>query len=298
MTSPATHEDFSGEVVRWGQAPLTFELRSSDVTLLRRAATIFRPWQCSSSREVVCSWTAEPIWHASRQVWEIRSSQSEEIRHRDQRSQALLAIEFLAIQTLLEHPQCLLSLHGALVAKQGRGVLIVGRGESGKSTLACALWQSGWSLLCDDATLVDIAHGVAYPTPRRVSLRSPSRTLLGEALWTRISQTPSCDYTTEGCVFHPDEVDNSERLPSVPLVAVLFLGRSGSTVAAAACQRVAPAHALLALAPYSSYIRRYEMWETIRRLRPLVMTLPVYDLGRGALPDMILSLESVLSEVA
>lgn len=298
MASPSTCEDLTCGVVRWGQAPLTFELHSIDATLLGRAATVFRPWSCLSPSEIVCSWTAEPTWHDGRQAWKIHSSTHSDIILKDQRSQALLTIEFLAIQALLEHPQCLLSFHGALVAKQGRGVLIVGRGEAGKSTLACALWQSGWSLLCDDATLVDMTQGVAYPTPRRVSLRSPSRTLLGDALWTRISQTPSYDQTAEGCVFHPGDIDGRERCSVVPLVAVLFLGRSGSTVAAAACRRVEPAHALLALAPYTSYIRRYDLWETMRRLQPAVMTLPVYDLARGPLPDMILSIESVLSEVA
>jgi hypothetical protein len=284
------------DVVRWGQSPLTFELRSSDTVLLERAAVIFRPWQCFQSTQAVYSWTVEPTWRGGRQGWEIRSSVSTEVLYKEQCDQALLSVEFYAVQTLLEHPQCPLSLHGALVAKEGKGVLIVGRGEAGKSTLACALWQNGWSLLCDDAMLIDTDQRRAYPTPRRVSLRSPSRALLGEALWTRISQTLSYDQTTEGCVFHPCELDGQERQPVVPLVSVLFLGRSGSTVTAAACHRVEPAHALLSLAPYANFIRRYDLWETMRRLQPVVMTLPVYDLGRGPLPEMIKSVEAVLSE--
>lgn len=296
MATLSTPKDLTPEVVRWGQPPLIFELRSSDACLIEKACIIFRPWQCVDPHQAVCSWAVEPTWRDNLHTWEIRSSVNPEIIYKEQRTQALLTIEFLAIQTLLEHPQCLLSFHGALVAKEGKGVLILGRGEAGKSTLACALWQNGWTLFCDDATLIDTDQRRAYPTPRRVSLRSPSRALLGEALWARLSQTPSYDQTAEGCVFHPRELDARPQQSSVPIVAVLFLGRNGSTVDAAAYRRVEPAHALLSLAPYANLIRRYDLWETMRRLQPLVTTLPVYDLGRGPLPEMIKSVEAVLSE--
>ena len=45
-----------------------------------------------------------------------------------------------------------------------------------------------------------------------------------------------------------------------------------------------PAYALLALLPYTNL--REQPGSAIRRLHPLVETVPLYDLARGSLPAM------------
>jgi hypothetical protein len=50
--------------------------------------------------------------------------------------------------------------------------------------------------------------------------------------------------------------------------------------------------------PYSNVARLYDFGEAIRRMRPLAEAIPVYDLGRGPLLDMLKSVETVFEEVA
>lgn len=178
-------------------------------------------------------------------------------------------------------------LHGALVSKNGRGVMILGAAEAGKSTLACALWQSGWSLLCDDMTLVEVARCMAYPVPRRVSLRHASRPLLAESLVTGILSTPSCSSGSESSLFHPDEVDRQDRPSSTCLEAVFFLGRNGGAQGEGLLHPINPARALLALLPYSSRTYHLELGMALQLFKPLAEAIPSYDLLRGSLAEMV-----------
>jgi hypothetical protein len=231
-------------------------------------------------------------------TWEVQSDGSPEVAVTDTREIALRLVEYLAVQALCEAPEGPAILHGALVAKGGKGVVIVGHGGAGKSTLACALWQEGWELLCDDTTLVEIDRGVARPTPRRVSLRASSRDLLGEALWASIPTTPSYEPTGEGWLFHPAEVDGKARPEAIKLAALILLARPGSAPGSGRWERLEPAHALLALLPYAQMIRRLDAGEVIRCLRPLAEAVPAYDLKRGALTDMVKALDCILEGVS
>jgi hypothetical protein len=207
---------------------------------------------------------------------------------------ALRLVEYLAVQALCEAPEGPPILHGALVAKGGKGVVILGHGGAGKSTLACALWQEGWELLCDDTTMVEIDCGMARPTPRRVSLRTSSRDLLGEALWASIPATPSYEPTGEGWLFHPTEVDGKARPEAIKLGALIFLARQGNAARPGRLQQLEPAHALLALLHHAHLIRRLDLGAAILCLKPLVEAVPAYDLRRGALGDMVESIDCTL----
>jgi len=60
-----------------------------------------------------------------------------------------------------------LPFHGALVEKEGRGIILAGPGGAGKST-CCARLPSSWRALCDDAVLVipGSSEGyLAHPMP-------------------------------------------------------------------------------------------------------------------------------------
>ena len=229
-----------------------------------------------------------------RGLWKIRTAgETPEIAGKTW-AQALVTVEFLAVQTLLDHPQCPLSFHSALVAKKNKNIMILGPNEAGKSTLACALWQQGWSLVGDDVTFVNGEAGSACSAPRRVSLRRPSRALLGEDLWRQIQATPSYHQTTEGCVFHPYEVDGQKVVGASQLAGIIFLARRGVMLEPAQWQRLDPARALLALLPYSNVVRTRDPGEALCRIQPLAATVPAYDLGRGPLPDMIGVVEHLL----
>ena len=157
---------------------------------------------------------------------------------------------------------------------------------AGKSTLATALWQRGYSLLGDDVAVVDITTRSAAPVPRRVSLRSTSRHLLGDGLWNRILDAEGTDLTDEGLVFHPDELDGVARTGSVRLVACVFLNRTGAIPTSGIAHHLSTGATALALLPYSNLIRRADTGEVIARLAPLAADVPGYDLARAPLDTM------------
>ena len=67
-----------------------------------------------------------------------------------------------------------LMLHGAVVEKNGCGIILPAPPGSGKSTLCAALVCRGWRLLSDELTLVRHADSILAPLPRPVSLKNAS----------------------------------------------------------------------------------------------------------------------------
>lgn len=67
----------------------------------------------------------------------------------------------------------LVELHASCVARDGRGLVLIGSSCSGKSTLALAFSQAGFRLLSDDRTFCSLKQGRlrAYGLPRPLKLR-------------------------------------------------------------------------------------------------------------------------------
>jgi hypothetical protein len=204
---------------------------------------------------------------------------------------AVSAVEYGAIAAIVE--SAVVIVHGALVAWDGLGVLLTGRGEAGKSTLACALWARGAALLGDDVVLLDPVSIQARPAPRRVSLRAASRGLLGDDLFARVMGGPSSVALTDTRLFHPDEIEPRPRPEAVRLAAMVFLSRRGGAADPARHDPIAPAHALLALLPYTNLRSSGSLGEAIRTLAPLADRVPAYDLGRGPLAEMAEAVEGL-----
>ena len=72
------------------------------------------------------------------------------------------------------HAHQYLIIHAAVLAKQGRGLILPGEPGSGKSTLCAALAFSGWQLLSDELTLIDLVTGRIQPVVRPISLKNES----------------------------------------------------------------------------------------------------------------------------
>ena len=68
----------------------------------------------------------------------------------------------------------LVVVHSAVVAREGRAVLLPAQPEAGKSTLCAALVAHGWQLCSDEFTLIDPATSNIYPLPRPISLKEQS----------------------------------------------------------------------------------------------------------------------------
>jgi hypothetical protein len=289
------------DVVRWGQGPLCFEIQSSDPEIVSRAATIVASWPADRRARLARRWRVERAPTAGDEiVWEAYSSdpgdRSERLFRRSAPARLLQAVELDAVRQLIACPEAILGLHGALLSKSnaGRecGVALIGPCLAGKSTLACALWNSGWSFLCDDVTLFD-DEGGAYPAPRRANIRHSSRALIGETLWGHAASTPSCDLTSSGVSFHPHEIDGRPRPDRTRLAAVIFLARRNAQVAPAELQRIDPVHAAIALLPYSNLLDRLSFSAALTRIAPVAERVPIYDMGRGPLPAMIARLDEL-----
>jgi hypothetical protein len=283
--------------MRWTLAGRTCELRGGSAALRERARSVLLGSSIDGDQaaEPDSLWIVEPAEPGL--CWTVTHSTTGESRRCDSIERVVHVVEFQAIGDLVSRHAATTTLHAAVVARAGRGLLVVGPCESGKSTLATLLWLRGWSFLGDDvAVIADAGRGVRAAT-RRVSLRFGSRPSLGEDVWKRIATAPSFMETAEGCLFHPHEVDGTTPHGEMTPAAIVFLARRGITTGPAELRRIDPAAAILALAPYSNVVRQGGMGAALPRLRPLVEQVPAYDLGRGPLPDMLAVAERLLDSL-
>ena len=67
-----------------------------------------------------------------------------------------------------------LTIHSAVLERNGRALILPAPPGSGKSTLCASLLLNGWRLLSDEMTLLDPGNGLVTPFPRPVSLKNQS----------------------------------------------------------------------------------------------------------------------------
>jgi len=282
-----------GGLIRWEAGPLRFELASDDPAVRALATTVFRPWANGHEDDdrPIQAWRVDRVHdNGAAREWRIRSSAGSDTRV-PSAEHAVSVVETGAVWALLDSSA--LTVHGALVAWGGRGILLAGRGEAGKSTLACGLWARGGLLLGDDLVIVDPSTGEARSAPRRVSLRAPSRAVLGDALYERIGRGSSTVDVGESRLFHPDELEPYPRSVTVPLAAIVFLARLDAATEPGCLVPIPPALALLSLLPYTNRRSLEGLGEAIRTLAPLADRVPSFDLGRGPLASMAEAVESL-----
>lgn len=94
-----------------------------------------------------------------------------------------------------------LVVHAAVVARDGRAVLMPAPPGSGKSTLCAGLINRGWRLLSDELALIRFDDARIAPCPRPVSLKNESIALIrGFAPGAAVVHT--ADDTVKGTVCH------------------------------------------------------------------------------------------------
>ena len=276
------------QLIRWGSGRVSFELRSRDTEVIEAARDVFGRWPAPPDAPVEGAWEIHtddgrfsidpaPVSPYQGPLPELKSAK-----------QAVTFVEYAAIWRIAEHCSHILAFHSALLSRGGRRVAIVGPSEAGKSTLSTALWQSGWTFLCDDLTMVSGAR--ATPGPRRVSLREGSRSLVGDELWKSVESRAGYVKTLVGCLFHPIEAREAEA--SVELSAVIFLKRNGAP-AVQGPSRLVPAEAAIALMPYTNLVQKLSFPEALAPIAELMSVVPAWDLPRAPLPEMIESVEKL-----
>jgi hypothetical protein len=279
--------------VRWQVAESTHELRSASDRILELGASVLGGAEASRFNPpdlVPFCWQVDAA-----NGWRVRGPDGAIVGEFASAADAIRTVEYAAIETLFAADSPVTTLHAALLGREHAGILIVGPGESGKSTLSTALWLAGLAFHGDDVALVAPDGQGLTAAPRRVSLRQPSQRLLGDGLWQRIMATPSFMSTQEGCLFHPHELDGKLRTPrDLEPALILFLARRGLELGAAELRPISPAELLVALAPYSNVVRTAGMGVALERLQPLAARTPAYDLGRGPLPSMLAAIAGLL----
>jgi HprK-related kinase A len=117
------------------------------------------------------------------------------------RGEAFAFLEWGMNWCVTSHCHRLLSIHAAVLEKQGRAVVLPAPPGSGKSTLCAALMLRGWRLLSDEMALLDPNTGEVVPFPRPVSLKNRSIEVIGQ-LDPSVVMGPIAHDTMKGTVAH------------------------------------------------------------------------------------------------
>jgi hypothetical protein len=149
------------------------------------------------------------------------------------------------------HAHWALLIHAAVVEKHGKACLLIGKPESGKSTLCALLMDRGWRLLSDEFAIVDPGSGALLPIPRPVSLKGASiqvvRNLAPRLSVGGFCRNPALDEEMAYVVPPPDAVGRMHE-PAEAGVLVFPRFQSGRELEAAS---VPPSRAVYALAENS-----------------------------------------------
>lgn len=88
--------------------------------------------------------------------------------------QSYAMLEWCLNWCVTNHINTHLILHAAVLERDGAALILPAPPGSGKSTLCAGLMLSGWRLLSDELTLIDLVTGDVIPLPRPVSLKNAS----------------------------------------------------------------------------------------------------------------------------
>jgi len=79
---------------------------------------------------------------------------------------------------ILRNVHHLLTMHGAVVERDGKAIITLGNSGAGKSTLCAAMVADGWRLLTDELALIDPHRLDVTPLVRPISLKNKSVDLI------------------------------------------------------------------------------------------------------------------------
>lgn len=114
---------------------------------------------------------------------------------------AYALLEWAMNWCISSHSHQFLIVHAAVIARGGSAMILPAPPGSGKSTLCAGLIHSGWRLLSDELTLIDMRDGLIWPLCRPVSLKNESigviQRFAPQAVFGRVTHE-----TTKGSVSH------------------------------------------------------------------------------------------------
>jgi HprK-related kinase A len=118
-----------------------------------------------------------------------------------------------------------LTLHAAVLERNGRALILPAPSGSGKSTLCAGLLFHGWRLLSDELTLICPKEGNIVPMPRPVSVKNASIEVLSKLI-PEIRFGSRVEETNKGIVAHfPAPTDAVQRCAERAMPAWVVLPR-------------------------------------------------------------------------
>jgi HprK-related kinase A len=114
-------------------------------------------------------------------------------------SQAFPMVEWGLNWCVAAHAHQFLTIHAAVIERDGRAVVLPAPPGSGKSTLCAGLIHSGWRLLSDELALLDMDSGLIHGMARPVSLKNASIAAI-RAFAPQAVLTPEVPDTAKGTV--------------------------------------------------------------------------------------------------
>ena len=176
--------------------------------------------------------------------------------------------------------------HAGAVGLQGRGLLLAGKGGSGKSTTSLACWSAGWDFVSDDyCWLSSHDHVEAHAVYKTAKLIPDQPVDLPD--WDRVARL-----SDEKSVFQLDELTggrltNVLRIEALLLPAIRQVDRPG-------LREASPRDALAALSLSTLAQLPGTGTDSMKILKKVVETLPAYHLD---LCHPVSAVPSVLQEL-
>jgi hypothetical protein len=194
---------------------------------------------------------------------------------------------------LLMAPRGRWMTHAGAVGREGRGVLLAGRGGSGKSTLALACALAGMEVLADDYVLLETGPPVAHAMQSTAKLTEDSTARLGVAAGSidPAGFEPTLEGPAKALVEIPAIAPGkmSRRLeviaivaPTLPPLTSPFIANTAKkdevSVRMPAARSVSAAGGLLAIAPSTIVQSGFQGASSLAALAGLVRSVPSYAL--------------------
>lgn len=151
-------------------------------------------------------------------------------------SQAYPLLEWGMNWCIAQHSLHYLSLHAAVLEKNGCTVIMPAESGSGKSTLTAILANNGWRLLSDEMALIDIDKPFVTPLARPISLKNNAISLI-QNHFPKAQFSEVVDDTNKGTIAHMKPSQESvsqifERAKANTLIFPKFKAKSPTELTA------------------------------------------------------------------
>lgn len=197
-------------------------------------------------------------------------------------------------QSVLEHIHpgvaWLALIHGAALARNGKGIALPGPSGSGKSTLAAGLMHAGFDYLSDDLIALSAPDGGIQPWPLPLSIKPGSIDVVA-ARHPGLEQ--AAPYRTKGLdarlLVPPQDVWDAEPVPLRCLVFPRF-----DAAAAAALQRISTFDAIARLLSDRIWLGYPVTEARVTEFLAWLDDVPAYTVAYGNLDDGVRLVRSLL----